>query len=334
VRFSLTGDQLALLDAVRELLVEACPPAVVREAWPTAVPAPAPAAPSRVDALWSRLAAMGLLGSAVPESRGGLGLTETDLVPVLFELGYAAVPLPVAETMAVAGPLLGALDPAGQLSDLLAGRLRVALAGPTGLVAFGGRADLVLACTGTAIRLVSAAAATPVSTVDGSLAMTRLDPAADGTLIDDPDLAGLTALRGDLALAAQLVGLGRRMLDLTTSYVVTRRQFGVPVGSFQAVKHRLADALLRLEFAVPAVLAAGWAVATRSGTAGRDVSLAAVLAAEAAQDVAKAAIQCHGAIGYTVDYDLHLYAKRAWALAAAVGVDAHLTRLAEFLDLA
>jgi alkylation response protein AidB-like acyl-CoA dehydrogenase len=107
----------------------------------------------------------------------------------------------------------------------------------------------------------------------------------------------------------------------------------VPVGSFQAVKHRLASALLQLEFANPAVLAAGWALATRTPDASRSVSLAAVLAAEAASEVAKAAIQCHGAIGYTVEYDLQLYAKRAWALAATVDVDAHLERLAAALDL-
>jgi hypothetical protein len=280
------------------------------------------------------------------------------------------VPLPVAETMAVAAPLLAASEAAGDLAgggaadgaagggaaggaadgaaaggvaggaaagllaDLVAGRRRVALAGDTGLVAFGGRADLVLVPAGAAILVVPAQPATPVSTVDGSLAMTRLAPGVTGTRIDDPELVTLTGLRTDLALAAQLVGLGRRMLDLTTSYVVTRRQFGAPVGSFQAVKHRLADALLRLEFAEPAVLAAGWAVAQRRTDAGRDVSVAAVLAAEAAQEVAKAAIQCHGAIGYTIEYDLQLYAKRAWALAAAGPVDQHLARLAHALDLA
>jgi alkylation response protein AidB-like acyl-CoA dehydrogenase len=146
-------------------------------------------------------------------------------------------------------------------------------------------------------------------------------------LTSDAALVAVSLLRADLATAAQLIGLGRRMLDLTTSYVGTRQQFGVPVGSFQAVKHRLADALLRLEFAEPCVHAAGWHLSTDSPSAAGAVSLAAVLAAEAASFVAKAAIQCHGAIGYTVEYDLHVYAKRAWALAAQVPTDEHLTRL-------
>ena len=109
------------------------------------------------------------------------------------------------------------------------------------------------------------------------------------------------------------------MLDITRAYVTTRRQFGVPVGSFQAVKHHLANAKLALEFAAPAVLAAGVALATSTDTRRRDVSMAAILASEAAQATAKAAIQCHGAIGYTVEYDLHLYLKRTWALARSWG---------------
>jgi alkylation response protein AidB-like acyl-CoA dehydrogenase len=123
------------------------------------------------------------------------------------------------------------------------------------------------------------------------------------------------------------------MLDLTTAYVSGRRQFGRPVGSFQAVQHQLANALLGLEFAAPAVLAAGWAVAERVGTRRRDVSLAVLLAVEAARTMARTALQCHGAMGYTIEYDLQRYAKRTWALAAGVDLDVHLGRLAHALDL-
>jgi alkylation response protein AidB-like acyl-CoA dehydrogenase len=113
-----------------------------------------------------------------------------------------------------------------------------------------------------------------------------------------------------------------------------RRQFGVPVGSFQAVKHRLADVALRLALAGPAVLAAGWSAATGNPAQERALAAAAVLATEAATEAAKAALQCHGAIGYTVEYDLHLYAKRVWALTAAdPGAEHHLARLADTLDL-
>jgi alkylation response protein AidB-like acyl-CoA dehydrogenase len=140
--------------------------------------------------------------------------------------------------------------------------------------------------------------------------------------------------RGVLAAAAILVGLAERMLSMTVDYVTVRRQFGVPVGSFQAVKHRLADAYLAVEFARPAVLAAGWAQASGASDAAEQTSVAKVLASDAATTVARAAIQCHGAIGYTTEYDLHLFAKRAWALAPSWGsANWHRRRLAASLCL-
>jgi alkylation response protein AidB-like acyl-CoA dehydrogenase len=268
---------------------------------------------------------MGLPGAAVPAADGGLGLTETDLVPLLIEVGYAAVPLPVAETVLVAAPLLaGAGDPGGRLAGIVDGSVRVALAEPGGIVPYGQCADLVLSLDSVA-SLGSPGA--PLSTVDGSRLVTRIADTESVMVTDDAGLIALAVDRATLAVAAQLIGLSRRMLELTVSYVGGRRQFGVPVGSFQAVKHKLADALLRLEFAEPAVLAAGWALAEGDPQAARDVSAAAVLAVEASREVAGTAIQCHGAIGYTVEYDLQLYAKRAWALAAGVDLDAHLHRI-------
>jgi alkylation response protein AidB-like acyl-CoA dehydrogenase len=311
MRFSLTADQIAFRDAVRDLLAAECPPAVVR------------GAPS---AVWERLADMGLFGAAVPESAGGLGLDEADLVPVLIEIGAAAVPHPVAETLAVAAPLLSTVD-SSLLPELVSGKLRVTVG--SRLIPYASSADLVLELAPAAVRVVSAGAGE--STVDPSRPLSRVGDAGR-VLTDDPGLVGLTRDRAELAAAAQLVGLGRRMLDLTTSYVVTRHQFGVPVGSFQAVKHHLANALLELDFAAPAVLAAGWALQTRTGQA-RAVSMAAILAAEAATRTARAAIQCHGAIGYTVEYELHRFAKRAWALAATIDIDEHLERIAEELEL-
>jgi hypothetical protein len=226
-------------------------------------------------------------------------------------VGYAAVPLPVAETALVAAPLL---------DDLATGDLRVAVGRDATLVPYAQHADRVLLLsTG---QYGPPASVTPVSTVDltrGAGRVTLADPVS----ID----AAAAVLRYDLAVAAQQIGLCRRMLDLTVGYVRGRHQFGVPVGSFQAVQHHLADALLAVEFAEPAVLAAGWSLAAP------DIAMAAVLATEAAQQVARTAIQCHGAMGYTVEYDLNLYAKRAWALAASCDVDAQLSRVGASLGL-
>ena len=129
---------------------------------------------------------------------------------------------------------------------------------------------------------------------------------------DDGDAAALGA-------AALLVGLGQRMLDLTVDHVKAREQFGVPIGSFQAVKHHLADAALQLEFARPAVYRAAWSLATGQAEAGRDVSMAKAMAGDAALLTGRKALQCHGAIGYTEEADLHLFLKRSWALARSWG---------------
>ena len=122
------------------------------------------------------------------------------------------------------------------------------------------------------------------------------------------------------------------MLDLTVGYVVERHQFGKPIGSFQAVKHHLADAALALELAVPPCTAPAWSVAHGEPTRSRDVSMAKAMASDAAELVGRHALQCHGAIGYTVEHDLHLSLKRTWALARAWGDRAHHTdRVADAL---
>ena len=120
-----------------------------------------------------------------------------------------------------------------------------------------------------------------------------------------------------LAAAAQLLGLGHRMLVLTVDYVKERKQFGVPVGSFQAVKHQLADCLKELAFARPAVWRAAHTLAPV------DVSMAKAMASDAASFTARRALQCHGAIGYTVEYELHRFLKQTWVLARSYGDAAH-----------
>jgi hypothetical protein len=136
---------------------------------------------------------------------------------------------------------------------------------------------------------------------------------------DDPDVVELAHDRGTWATAAVLVGLGRRMVELAVAHVTERHQFGVPVGSFQAVKHQLADAHKDLAFARPVVHRAAHSLATGSADRGRDVSMAKALAGDAAWRAGRVALQCHGAIGYTVEHDLHIYLKRTWALAKAYG---------------
>lgn len=149
---------------------------------------------------------------------------------------------------------------------------------------------------------------------------------------DDPAALDLAFDRGALGTAAVLVGLGQAMLDQTVAYVAERHQFGVPVGSFQAVKHHCANVALALEHTRPVVWRAAWSVAHDLPTRARDVSAAKAMADEAAERAGRAALQCHGAIGYTVEADLHLFLKRSWALTRAWGDTAfHTDRVADAL---
>ncbi|HEX6423302.1 MAG TPA: acyl-CoA dehydrogenase [Acidimicrobiales bacterium] len=342
MRFGFDDDLLALRDATRDLLDKECPPAVVRAAWY----APAGALDRGV---WDRLAGMGVLATLVPEADDGLGLDERALVLVLEEAGRAGVPHPLVESAAVAAPLVaggpaGAAaptpgpGPAGIPDAHGLGMVATDLGGPH--VPCAADADwLLLRDTASgALHLVDPAAAvlTPVETVDRARRAATVDwqPASGSLVTDDPAAVEMALDRGAFGTAAVLVGLAQRMLDMTVDYVRERRQFGVPVGSFQAVKHHLANALKELAFARPAVHRAAHSLATGAETRARDVSMAKAMASDAARLVGRQALQCHGAIGYTVEHDLHLYLKRTWALAAAWGDAAwHRDRVARAIGI-
>jgi alkylation response protein AidB-like acyl-CoA dehydrogenase len=327
VRFAFTDEQLLFRDTVRDLLQKECPPEAVRAAW--------------VDGnghdpdLWRALADMGVVGLTAPETSGGLGLAELDLVLLLQETGRAALAEPIVETTAVVMPLLaGRTDhpaAADWLARLVAGEA-VATAAVTEVPYFPGAdyADLFVTERDGLVVAVSAASArvTPQPSVDGSrrLGSASWAPDDEVVLADGPGAVAAVALaldRGALGTAAQLLGVAQHLLDVTVDYVTQREQFGVPVGSFQAVKHHLADAALQLAFAEPVVHHAAYALARRAPTASRDVSMAKCFANQAAEVAARTALQCHGAIGYTVEYDLHLWLKRVWALSPAWGDTAH-----------
>jgi alkylation response protein AidB-like acyl-CoA dehydrogenase len=274
-----------------------------------------------VASAWQKLADVGALGTLVPEGDGGLGLDENALVPLLEEIGYSGLPVPAVETIAVAGPYCP-------------GALMVAVeTAPGEPVAFLGRAQqVVMISQGLRLYEADALEIERFASVDGSRWAGRITwwPEGGGLLLaEDADRAWQ---RGVLGTAAVLCGLARRMLDMTVEYVKRREQYGVAVGSFQAIKHALADALVAVEFARPMVLAAGWAQSVEAADAGLQTSAAKVLASDAAQLVARTAIQCHGAMGYTTEYDLHLFAKRAWALAPSWGSASwHRARIGEIV---
>jgi alkylation response protein AidB-like acyl-CoA dehydrogenase len=297
MRFAFTDDQLALRDAVRDFLEKECPPALVREAWTN---------DTGRSGLWGKLGELGVLGVLAPEEHGGLGGNFLDLVLLLEETGRAALPEPVVEHAAVALPQLA--DP----SAAAAGEI-TATAGLPGsqLVPYGDSAAVLLLDG----EEVARGAVDPVrrESVDGAR---RLFTVGRGPFaIGD----GEGFERGALGTAAQLLGLAQAMLDVTVEYAKARHQFGVPIGSFQAIKHKLADVRLALEFARPVVYRAAYSIAHADPDRAVHVSMAKAYASDAGMLAARHALQVHGAIGYSYEHDLHCWMKRAWALAASWG---------------
>jgi len=287
-------------------------------------------------AIWRSLAGAGVTGLAVPHEFGGLAAHPVDLLVACEELGHHALPGPVAESLAAVPALLAGLDDAspewlaapggadlrpGWLAALAAGDLIATLAVPprlpfaadaeaAGLVLLA-KADVVqVAGTGASHRSVDAARS--LSAVTGHGLVARGAGAAVARALD----------MGTLACSAQLLGAGRALLEASVRHVSVRTQFGRPVGAFQAVKHKLADVAIGLEFARPLLDAAAAALGDGSATSGRDVSAAKVACADAASLAARAALQVHGAIGYTAEHDLSLWLTKVRALVGAWGSQA------------
>jgi alkylation response protein AidB-like acyl-CoA dehydrogenase len=300
---------------VRAVLDERCTPALVRSAWD--------AASGGTDrSAWEALAGMGVLDALVTEDEGGLGLDERSVVLVFQEAGRAGLPDPIVETAAVAAPLLGSRYSGS--GAVVASDLGTSTGPGPSLVPWAADADhLLLGGADGRLHLVAPAdvGLETVETVDASRRACRVDwEPGPATVLDVPAVAVARAReRGVLATAAQLVGLAERMLEMAVHYAGQREQFGAKIGSFQAVKHHLANAAMVQEFSRPVVHRAAWSLATGAADAERDVSMAKAMASDAALVTARVALQCHGAIGYTTEYDLHLYMKRAWVLARAWG---------------
>ncbi|MBX6767583.1 MAG: acyl-CoA/acyl-ACP dehydrogenase, partial [Actinomadura rubrobrunea] len=302
MRFVLDAEQRLFADTLDKLLAEADTPAAIR-AW-----AAGDAAPGR--ALWRSLAETGVFALAVPESHGGAGALPVELVTAAFELGRHAVPGPFVETLAGAALIDGLGDDAlaaAWLPRVAAGDAMISLARPYALDA--DVADLV----------VSVADDGPPRIARPAAMRSGVDPArrlfevrADAPLAAGPDAARATAAAVDLAAllcAAQQLGVGRALLDVSVEYAKTRRQFGRAIGEFQAVKHHLANALVQLEFARPLVYGAALSYGTADFP--RDVSAAKAAAAEASYTTAKIALQVHGAIAYTDEYAPSLWIRKA-----------------------
>ncbi|ORW20215.1 acyl-CoA dehydrogenase [Mycolicibacter nonchromogenicus] len=277
--------------------------------------------------VWNQLTELGVTALAVPEEFDGIGAHAVDLVLAIEALGRWCVPGPVVESIAVAPLLLaGSPDAGTQLAGLAAGELiaTVALPPHTPRALDAQAADLVLLAENGTASL--AQAGTRHASVDPSRGV--FDVAATGSTWD-ADTARAYEM-GALATAAQLIGAGQAMLNTAVDYAKQRTQFGRVIGSYQAIKHKLADVHIALELARPLVYGAALSFAEDAADTARDVSAAKVAASDAALLAAHSALQTHGAIGFTSECDLSLWLLRAQALRPAWGdPTAHRRRVLE-----
>lgn len=335
--FTFTEDQSTFRAAISRFFMGEAAPEMLREIWETDA--------GRSPALRAKIAAQGLTGLSVPETFGGMGMSDVDWALVTQELGYYAIPDSLAETACIAAGLLGALPPEIEvrgewLPRIVDGSARIAVGHPVNpLVADAHLADLLLLHHEGEVHAVSRDAvevtANPSVDLSRRLGAVRWTPGVATRIADARTGRMLWAEaldRGALCVAGQLLGLAQRMLDLSVDYAAQRKQFGRPIGSFQAVKHLLADVLTKIEFAKPVLYRA--ADRLRRGRPDRavHVSHAKLAAGEAAWLAARHGIQVHGAMGYTWEADLQMFMKRAWALDSAWGDRAfHRIRIEDFV---
>ena len=321
MRFTRTTEQQDMAEALRALF-DAGDGAAIARSW-----AAGDAAPWR--RIWAQLGEMGLCGVAVPERFGGLGLGPVELVTCLEELGRAGLPGPCVESIAVVPALLADTAAAerwlpGIASGNAVGTVTFTEHVPRALDADA--ADAVFQCDGERATVAERPDAVAQHSIDPARRLWTIESA--GEPVPGAQVAEAFEL-GALGCAAQLLGIGQRLLDMSTRYVQERHQFGRPVGRFQAVKHHLANVAVRLEFARPLVHGACLAEPRHRS---RDISAAKIAASDAAYFAGRIALQVHGAIGYTAEHDLHLWSTKATALHAAWGTTTwHRRRVAAAL---
>lgn len=321
MNFEIDEQQRDFAASIDAALGAADMPAAVR-AWAAGDPAPG-------RKVWAQLADLGVTALMVPEKFDGIDAHPVDLVVAAERLGRWCVPGPVAESIAVAPVLLAGHDDwAERSAALAAGELIATVAMPPQVprAVDADTAGLILVAADG--KVSDGTAGEQVESVDPSRKLFNVSVSGDGQAAD----VARAYEFGVLATAAQLVGAGQALLDMSVEYAKQRSQFGTVIGTYQAIKHKLADVHIALELARPLVYGAALSVADQTPETARDVSAAKVAASDAALLAARSALQTHGAIGFTQEHDMSLSLLRVQALRSAWGDPTlHRRRLLEAL---
>ena len=338
--FELTDDQLALRDAASSLLAAKASPDRVRRVVDAGGGADAE--------LWSAMVEQGWAGVDVPEAHGGLGLSFVEATVLLEQVGAYVAPSPFLQQIVALWALTRSGAGADWIERLVSGDAIATIAwrevesagdavsGRTEPALYAPSADVAVVRTSDGLFAVDLAAhgrPQRESAMDRTreVGWLAFDDTPAIRLGDAAAAAGFLE-RGAVAHAAEMLGGAQRALDMAVNYAKERQQFGRPIGSFQAVKHRCADMLVDVEGMRSAVYWAAWCLAAGDPDAAVAASTAKVWCTDAAKRVMASALQVHGGIGFTWEHDVHLYLKRSQLDQVSFG-DAtfHRSRLADLL---
>jgi alkylation response protein AidB-like acyl-CoA dehydrogenase len=325
--FELSDDQQALREAARDLLDDHASPARVR--------AVVDRRASHDDELWKAMLEQGWLGVEQPEESAGLGLGFVEVAVLLEELGRHAAPAPFAPTVLALAALRGT-EWEERLADGAIGAVAWSDGGDRLLVPYAPVADVAVVVDDDGLVVHDLTVGErPVAepAMDVTRCLGWLPTARPGAVrIGGPDEATAVIDRGAAAMAAEGLGGASMVLDLAVEHAKTRVQFGQPIGSFQAVKHRCADMLVDVEGMRSTAYHAAWSIAANDPGASVAASTAKAWAGDAARRVMASGLQVHGGIGFTWEHDLHLHLKRAQLEAMTFGTPVrHRERLAQLL---
>jgi alkylation response protein AidB-like acyl-CoA dehydrogenase len=354
VNFDFTDDQHAIKDAAAEFLAERFPLSTVRQL---------AEAGAYDDALWAEMTELGWAGIFLDEVYGGQGLGLVELMILAEQTGYALAPSPFLSNAAAGLMLTHAGSPAQQqrlLPGIASGQARATVGMPqaqataetaqgpstagvvadeavpnadgAALVPDADGASAVIVADDDSATLHQPETVEPADSIDPTRPMSQV-ATADGEPL--PGEVGPALDRVRVCVAAELVGLAQRAMEMAVAYAGERQQFGRPVGAYQAVSHRCAQMLLEVEGARSATYQAAWAGDREPATLPLAASMAKAYASDAGRRVTASALQVHGGIGFTWEHDLHFFLKRANADAHLFG-DArwHRDRVTELAGLA
>ena len=319
MNFIFTEEQTQFKDAIKSFLAEECAPASIRDGWQKNK--------SFNLERWKNLIELGVLSSNLPEEKGGLGMDQVTLAMMIEEMGYAGLPEPVAEQIFLVNdviPFLPKNITEAVESNYNDGTQYIALAHPlapnplflndaAGLILLDSSECKFIAKDDMDFEIISSN--------DPSRELFKVSSMNDAISTSEnfDELNSAVSSRGSLMTAALLIGLAQKMIDLSSVYVLDRAQFGKPIGSFQAVKHMLADVAVKIEFAKPAVYRAAYSLSQNNPKSALHCAHAKLMCTQAAELACKNSIQAHGAMGYTWEMDLHIYMRKAWSMMACWG---------------